>query len=96
MEENIKLIIEIDKEVYDNVIAHKLFLDALVHAAIENGIPVTDEPKSTKDNRNIEKLVMLGECKCNTCKHKGTWACNNCHCFDKYEGGAKMKGGERE
>ncbi len=39
-------------------------------------------------NPTKEVIDKLGECKCNTCKHNGTWACNNCHCFDKYEGGA--------
>ena len=67
-----------------------------LHADIQN------EPKPTKDLINevvgfeMPKLDKLGECKCITCKHNGTWECNNCHCFDKYEGGAKMKGGERE
>ena len=45
-----------------------------------------DMRNTAKPTKKVEKLVKVGECKCNTCKYNGTSACYSCNsCFDKYE-----------
>lgn len=81
---------DIDLTEYDNCLRVVEWLTELKKRReldeIELRADIQNEPKPTKDNRNVEKLVKLGECMCNTCKHNGTWNCNGCSsCFDKYE-----------
>ena len=50
---------------------------------------VGDIPKSIEfikaDDKHVEKVTVMGECKCNTCKHSRSFSCNGCISFDKYE-----------
>ena len=50
---------------------------------------VGDIPKSIEfiknDNKHVENVTVIGECKCNTCKYSRSFSCNGCLSFDKYE-----------
>lgn len=96
----IKRVIEIEKKDLErireivereNKTALSVTTRGTAYITIADSKPYEERPQGGADVQNTAKptkevIDKLGECKCNTCKHNGTWACNNCHCFDKYEG----------